>query len=196
VVFARDSGGEHLYFSALTLCQADQKRFLYLRGMKKILVAAVSLFLVALLGGSAHAAGSAKTVKGPRGQVLTVSQTLDVVDGTKVTVTGKGYNLKVGIYATYCVIPKKGTRPELCGPFDITGANNQSVWISSNPPLYAALLVKPFGKGGTFKVQIPVNKMIGDQDCTVVKCAILTRADHTMSDYRMADVIVPITLKK
>jgi hypothetical protein len=29
----------------------------------------------------------------------------------------------------------------------------------------------------------------------VVKCAILTRADHTRSDYRKADVIIPVTFK-
>ena len=168
--------------------------------MKKKFVAITAALAATLIcvssSTSSFATSSAKTVKGPRGQALTVSQTTGIADGDRVTVTGKGYNLKVGIYVTYCVIPPKGKRPELCGPFDITGQNNQSVWISSNPPLYAALLVKPFGKGGTFKVTIPVNKMIGTNDCTVVKCAVLTRADHTLTDYRAADVIVPVTLKK
>ena len=167
--------------------------------MKKTFIASIAFILAVLCGASAstsYAAGSAKTVSGPKGQSLTVSQTKDVPSGTQVTVTGKGYNTKVGIYVTYCVIPAKGARPDLCGPFDVTGQNNQSVWVSSNPPLYAALLVRPFGKGGTFKVTIPVQKMIGNKDCTVVKCAILTRADHTHGAYRLADVIVPVTIQK
>lgn len=157
-----------------------------------------SIALALAFASPAQAASStvtAKTVKGPKGQRLTVSQTQNITSGTKVTVTGSGFNMKVGIYLTYCVIPPKGQRPDLCGPFDITGKNNSSIWISSNPPLYAALLVTPFKKGGRFKQQIPVTRMIGDQDCTVVRCAVLTRADHTRSDYRAADVIVPVTVK-
>ena len=73
---------------------------------------------------------------------------------------------------------------------------SQAVWISSNPPLYAALLVTPFKKGGKFKVELPLSKTIGDKDCTKVKCAVLTRADHTKGDNRTADVIVPITFSK
>jgi len=156
----------------------------------------ICISLLLLAGSQTALAASGATARGPRGQTLTVAQTTSIVSGTKVTVTGKGYDPKVGIYVTYCVIPKRGQRPELCGPFDVTGQNNQSIWISSNPPIYAALLVTPFKKGGSFKVTIPVQRMIGDKDCTVVRCAVLTRADHTRTDYRMADVIVPVTLKR
>jgi len=48
---------------------------------------------------------------------------------------------------------------------------------------------------GSFSVQVPVSKMIGDNDCTLVKCAIVTRADHTRSDYRKADVVIPVSFK-
>jgi hypothetical protein len=143
---------------------------------------------------------------GTVGQVLKVDASKNVDDMQKLTVTGRGYDLKVGIYVTFCVIPPKGKRPELCGPFDVTGQNNQAVWVSSNPPIYAIPLVKPFDtvtktvKGkkiatGSFKVQVPATRMIGTYDCKVVKCAILTRADHTRSDYRKADVIIPVTFK-
>ena len=137
------------------------------------------------------------TVKGPTGQTLTATPTKNLPANatTVITVTGKGYSTKHGIYATFCVIPAKGEKPDLCGPFDITGKNNQSVWISSNPPVYGVALAKPFGKGGTFKVKVPVQSKIGDLDCTVLKCAILTRADHTQPDYRKADVIIPVTFK-
>jgi hypothetical protein len=130
---------------------------------------------------------------GARGQVLSATASKNLMEGQTVTVKGSGYSKKVGIYVTYCVIPPKGQRPDLCGPFDITGQNNASTWVSSNPPLYAAALVKPFGKGGTFRVQLKLTRMIGDQDCTVVRCAITTRADHTRSADRSADAFIPVT---
>lgn len=144
----------------------------------------------------AQAADSWVTKTGPKGQILRASKANNLVDGEKVTVSGTKYGTNLGIYVTFCVIPKPGKRPELCGPFDMTGANNQSVWISSNPPLYAALLVTPFSKNGSFKVSLPVHTKIGDYDCKVVRCAILTRADHTNSDNRTADVIIPVKFKK
>ena len=159
------------------------------------------LALSALLG-----LNPATNASGPIGQTLNVDAAINVTDGQMLTVTGKGYDLNTGIYVTFCVIPPKGKRPELCGPFDVTGKNNQAVWVSSNPPVYAILLVKPFDKvtkkvkgksvtTGSFKVQVPATRMIGSYDCKVVKCAILTRADHTRSDYRKADVIIPVTFQ-
>lgn len=155
---------------------------------------------------AAPAAATPKPATGPTGQVLTVDASQQLEDGQMVTVKGRGYDLKVGIYATFCVLPEKGKKPESCGHFDITGQNNQAVWISSNAPFYAALLAKPFDKvtkkvkgkkvsTGSFSVQVPVSKMIGDNDCTIVKCAIVTRADHTRSDYRKADAVIPVSFK-
>mgnify|MGYP002126980980 FL=1 len=162
--------------------------------MRKVL-ATLSLVLAIFAGSPALAANSAATVTGPTGQKFSADKTLNVADGTKVLVTGKGYNTKVGIYVTYCVIPPKGQKPTECGPFDVSGQNNASVWVSSNPPVFAALLVKPFGKGGTFKLKIPVTRMIGDFDCKKVRCALTTRADHTNGSYRKADVFIPVTIK-
>jgi len=135
------------------------------------------------------------TVKGPKGQTLTVSNTKNIVDGSSVTAVGKNYDLNTGIYLTYCVVPPKGKRPDLCGPFDVTGANNDSYWISNNPPLYAALLVKHFDSKGGFKFSIKVPRFVSGQDCKLVQCAVLTRADHTDSSNRSADVFVPVTIK-
>lgn len=167
----------------------------------KLIISRLTLVLlvlgpVAFTNQFAQAADSSVTKTGAKGQVLRASKVTNLVDGEKVTVSGTNYNTNLGIYVTFCVIPKPGKRPELCGPFDVTGANNQSIWISSNPPLYAAFLVTPFSKTGSFKVSIPVHTKIGDYDCKVVRCAILTRADHTNSDNRTADVIIPVTFKK
>jgi hypothetical protein len=177
-------------------------------------IAILGLLTSMVVGGEAASASvlhatavtATKTATGQIGQVLKVDAATNVDDQQKLTVTGHGYDLKVGIYVTFCVIPPKGKRPELCGPFDVTGANNQAVWVSSSPPIYAIPLVKPFDtetrtvKGkkvstGSFKVQVPATRMIGSYDCKVVKCAILTRADHTQSDNRKADVIIPVTFK-
>lgn len=147
---------------------------------------------------SAANAASSTSAKGNLGQTLTAAigkEPLAVDQTTDVTVSGKGYGLKTGIYVTYCVMPKKGKKPEHCGAYNPTGINTQAHWISSNAPLYAALLAKKFGKGGTFKVTLPIGSTIGDYDCTKVQCAILTRADHTNSSYRKADVIIPVTFK-
>jgi hypothetical protein len=180
--------------------------------MQKILGGLIALALVLTVSApvaaapAAPAAATPKSATGPTGQVLTVDASMQLEDGQQITVKGRGYDLKVGIYATFCVLPERGKKPESCGHFDITGQNNQAVWISSNAPFYAALLAKPFDKvtkkvkgkkvsTGSFSVQVPVSKMIGDKDCTVVKCAIVTRADHTRSDYRKADVVIPVSFK-
>lgn len=146
---------------------------------------------------SASAASTSVSAKGPKGQTLTasVANNLDPVKATKITLTGKGYNTRVGIYATFCVMPEPGAKPEHCGGFDITGRNTQAHWISSKPPFYAQLVTKAFGKGGTFKVVVPVSQMIGEYDCKVVTCALTTRADHTRGDFRAADVFIPVTFK-
>lgn len=165
--------------------------------MKKILLAlTMSLSLVIPSAASAAGTPSSKvTITGSEGQKLTVSQTKGLKNA-KVTVTGSNYDQDIGIYVTFCVIPKKGKKPDHCGAYNITGINSQAVWISSNPPIYAALLVTAFKKGGKFKIELPLSKTIGDKDCTKVKCAVLTRADHTDGDNRTADVIVPITFSK
>lgn len=133
------------------------------------------------------------SITGVNGQQLTASKTNDLRDNEFVTVSGSGYDEKIGIYLTYCVLPIEGERPEECGPFDITGKNNTSIWISSNPPVYGKLIATPFFAGGEFTGKIPVTRFIGDHDCTVEICAITTRADHTNGDIRTADLFIPVT---
>lgn len=148
-----------------------------------------------VIGLASPAMAATAVAKGPKGQSISVNLPATVEGGTKALVKGKNFSTKLGIYVTYCVIPPKGQRPDLCGPFDITGQNNASTWVSSNPPIYAKLLVKPFGKGGTFSVPITITRMIGDQDCSVVRCAITTRADHINGSDRSADLFIPVVFK-
>ena len=85
-----------------------------------------SLLALAVAGGLSltatnYASAAANSATGPIGQTLTVDSASNVDDMQRLIVTGRGYDLKVGIYVTFCVIPPKGKRPELCGPFDVTG---------------------------------------------------------------------------
>jgi hypothetical protein len=143
-------------------------------------------------------ASSTTTARGKHGQTLTASIANGVLPADKttvVTVRGRGYDTKIGIYVTFCVMPKRGQKPENCGSFDITGQNNRSTWLSSNPPLYAQFFIRGFNKGGRFKVSMPLNPTIGSFDCTKVRCAIVTRADHTDPSNRKADVLIPVTFR-
>ncbi|MFF5083578.1 hypothetical protein ACFY36_41570 [Actinoplanes sp. NPDC000266] len=113
--------------------------------------------------------------------------------GETVTVSGSGYDVTKGIYVAFCVDNGAGVMPSPCGGgADMSGASGSSAWISSNPPSYGEGLAKPYGKGGSFKVSINVSQMIGDVDCVVKGCAIVTRNDHTRTSDRSQDVRIPV----
>jgi hypothetical protein len=143
----------------------------------------MTLLIVAMTGTPAAAA-----------KRLTVSKTkgLDRA-GATVTVTGRGYDVTKGIYVAFCLDNGPGVMPSPCGGgADMSGGSGASAWISSNPPSYAEGLTTPYGKGGSFKVSIRVSQMIGDVDCAVRGCAIVTRNDHTRTGDRSQDVRIPI----
>jgi hypothetical protein len=165
---------------------------------KKWVITTATTFLLGsmIFTTSAQAAIAGKTVKGPKGQTLTVSTTT-VKDGQKVKVVGKKFNRKIGIYLAFCVVNAKGEMPGPCGGgVNTVGESTGSIWISSNPPAYGKSLAKPFNKSGGFSQTVTISRYIGNVDCTVVRCAVVTRADHTNSSNRKADVIVPIKFKK
>lgn len=139
--------------------------------------------------------------RGP-GSASTGSATLHVSEvdgldpaGQTVTVSGSGYDESKGVYVSLCVIPPPGSPPSPCGGGeDREGTSGASAWISSNPPDYAAGLTTPYGPGGTFTVSLRVSSPIAPGlDCTNVRCAVVTRNDHTRSGDRSQDVIVPVT---
>ena len=157
----------------------------------------VILFALAQMG-SAQAFGIQALVHGSFGQVLKVSQSKNLpAKGSWVTVTGDGYDERVGIYVTMCVRPAKGQLPTPCGGgINKTGTSSASVWVSSNAPSYGTGLAKPFGFGGKFKVRLFLGPHIGALDCRKVKCVIATRADHLQSSNRTADVFIPVTFSR
>jgi hypothetical protein len=150
--------------------------------------------LLLLGAGAARAADDGRTTtSGPR--TLTVSKANDVNPaGETITVDGKGYDNTKGIYVAFCVVQPADKAPSPCGGGqDRSGSSGESVWVSSNPPLYARGLTTPYGKGGTFHVQVHVQAMLNETtDCRKVLCAISTRNDHTRSSDRSQDVYVPL----
>lgn len=164
---------------------------------KKLALIGLTLALI-FTAAPANAAVSTKSASGtgPSGQKLTVSNATNLTNGQKVSVTGKNYDQKLGIYVAFCEIPAPNTIPENCyGGINMNGKSSGSIWISSNPPLYGKFLAKKFKKNGSFSVTIKVASKFGNTDCKIVKCGIITRADHTHSDIRSGDVLVPVTFK-
>ncbi|MEU8373089.1 hypothetical protein AB0C22_08175 [Micromonospora sp. NPDC048894] len=158
---------------------------------RAVLTAALITVGVGLLPMSAHAG----TGRGATGQTLTVTPSAGVGrNGATVTVTGSGYDVTKGIYVAFCVDNGAGVAPSPCGGgADTTGSTGASHWISSNPPSYGEGLAVPYGTGGSFRVSLTVATRIGDVDCTVRRCVVASRTDHTRTADRSQDVRVPIT---
>ena len=154
---------------------------------------AVGMSVLAVIGAVPASGATTTTAK----HTLSVTPTAALnPQGQRLTVTGKGIDPHVGIYVAFCVVPAQGQAPSPCGGgANMAAASPSSVWISSNPPPYGVGLAKPYGKGGTFKVTLQVSSKIGDVDCRVTPCAVVTRADHTRAGDRRFDVIVPVSFQ-
>ncbi|KOX11770.1 hypothetical protein ACWD6L_19140 [Micromonospora profundi] len=152
-----------------------------------------ALITVSVIAGTQPA--YAGTARGPGGQTLTATPSTGVSRaGATVTVSGSGYDTTKGIYVGYCVDNGAGKTPTPCGGgADTSGSLGASHWISSNPPSYAEDLTTPYGSGGSFRVTVKITPTIGDVDCTVRRCVVATRADHTRPADRSQDVRVPVT---
>jgi hypothetical protein len=136
-----------------------------------------------------------KVAKGRQGNVIRVSQVRRLPSGGSfVTVRGRGFDPRVGIYVGLCVQPRRGQRPSPCGGgVNNTGGSAASAWVSSNPPAYARNLAKRYGRNGSFSVRIFVSSRITNTiDCRTTRCAITTRADHTRGNDRTWDLFVPV----
>lgn len=146
------------------------------------------------------ALGAPVSGEGADGQTLTVSATTDLDPaGTTLAVTGTGYDETIGIYVGVCVDNGPGKRPTPClGGVDMGGEGGASAWVSSNPPTYGKDLVTPFGKGGTFELELTVQGADANVDCSDAAaaprgCVLTSFADHTRLTDRSADVRVPLT---
>ncbi|NDL57782.1 hypothetical protein F7O44_11915 [Phytoactinopolyspora sp. XMNu-373] len=123
-------------------------------------------------------------------------------EGETITVSGSGFDLSKGIYVALCVDNGAGQAPTPClGGVDMEGSSGSSAWISSNPPSYGEGLAEPFdevGGQGSFSVQLTVAASDEFTDCLDPSvapngCVVGTRADHTRTGDRSADVRIPVT---
>lgn len=172
----------------------------------RIAIAAIALSAaqVFVLGSSSEAnpvptkTSGKVTASNKHGRTITVTPTKGIPQtGAWVTVTGKGFDERVGIYVTLCIKPKVGKMPTPCGGgINRTGNSAASVWISSNPPRYGIGLAKPYKIGGKFTTKIFIGPYIGKYDCRKVSCVVVTRADHVHESDRTSDVLVPVKFKK
>lgn len=146
---------------------------------------------------AAQALPTDTTGRNTNGQSVTVSQSRNLNPlGQTITVTGRDFNPTAGIYVALCKTPRRGQRPGPCGGgINTDGRDAASVWISSNPPPYGASVARPYRPKGRFRVRLSVSPMIGEIDCRVTSCAVVTRADHLRLNDRRYDVVVPVTFR-
>ena len=125
------------------------------------------------------------------GRSLTVSQVEDLApDGDVVTVEAEGFDEGRGVLVSVCRVAESPS--EAPGPCLAGATPGSSVWISSDPPEYAADLVEPYDDGG-FSVELDVAAVIdADTDCRKVECAVVVRRDDTDADDRTLDLAVPV----
>jgi hypothetical protein len=146
------------------------------------------------------------SVSGPDGTVVDTSA---LAAGDRVVVTGTGYDASRGIYVAVCVIPSSpdvkpgpcigGSPQETQDPAANAGAvqyapsnwiNDDWAWKLFGSRSYDAA----GGEGGaSFTAYLEIGEPVGPgYDCTVQRCGIVTRNDHTASNDRVQDVYLPI----
>lgn len=156
------------------------------------------MLTLALLAAPAAADGRERSATRD-GMTLTVSPAVELDPaGQKVRVRGSGYDTGKGIYVAFCVDNGPGRQPTPCGGGqDRNGTSGNSVWVSSFPPYYGTGLAQPYGEGGSFDVEISVAAQLNEEvDCRTARCAVVTRTDHTRSDDRSMDVVVPVSFAR
>lgn len=131
-------------------------------------------------------------------RTLTTSQATDLdPSGQSVGLAGSGYDADKGVYAALCVIPPRNGIPSPCGGgIDMEGSAGSSQWFSSNPPPHGVGLAQPYGPGGSFSTQFHIQAEIAPGiDCRQVRCALVTRSDHTRTADRSQDLMIPVSFR-
>ena len=126
-----------------------------------------------------------------------------VKPGESFTISGAGFDAAIGIYVAVCAIPSDpAVKPGPCLGGIPAGAEEGTVdtdeltsaWVTSDWAWMAFATHRYDNKqDGTFNVTLtmPEAKVEG-LDCTVTRCAITTRADHTALNDRVQDIFIPI----
>lgn len=128
--------------------------------------------------------------------------------GDVVTVNGTGFDSSIGIYVGFCAIPASpeqkpgpclGGIPEGAEQGDAAGQEAlSSAWLTDDWA-WKAFATQGYSDhdSGSFEVDLTVPApTIEGLDCTKVRCAIVTRADHTALSDRVQDMMLPIRYAK
>jgi len=124
--------------------------------------------------------------------------------GETLVVRGEGFDASIGIYVAFCAIPVEADeRPGPCLGGIPEGAEEgragddgplPSAWIT-DAWAWRAFATQGYDdpETGAFAVRLAVPEPRGDGlDCTVTRCAIATRADHTATGDRVQDMLLPV----
>lgn len=123
--------------------------------------------------------------------------------GESLTVSGSGFDASIGIYVAVCAIPNDRTvKPGPClggipeGAQEGTADTAQltSAWITDDWA-WRAFATQGYNDAatGSFTTTLTVPDPVMDGlDCTISRCAITTRADHTALQDRVQDLFIPI----
>jgi hypothetical protein len=130
--------------------------------------------------------------------------TSSLAEGDRLVVSGTGYDPSRGIYVAVCRIPDAvGGKPGPCigGVPDQEGAvaagsvdYAPSNWINDDWA-WKLLGARSFDdrEAGTFTAYIEVGPPVSAElDCTVDRCGVFTRNDHTALTDRAQDLYVPV----
>jgi hypothetical protein len=127
--------------------------------------------------------------------------------GQRIVVSGTGYDAGQGIYVAICVIPDDpSAKPGPClggvPSTEPTGGSTDTgeiQWAPSNwindDWAWKLFGARPYDDvaTGTFTAYLEVVDPVGEgYDCTVDRCAIYTRNDHTALGDRVQDLYIPV----
>lgn len=123
--------------------------------------------------------------------------------GDQIVVSGSGFDAGLGIYVGFCAIPPSpDVKPGPCLGGIPEGAEQgeaaakealSSAWIT-NDWAWRAFATQGYDDAatGTFEVLLTVPEpTVEGLDCTVSRCAISTRSDHTAMKERVQDMLLP-----
>ena len=126
-----------------------------------------------------------------------------ISEGENIVIHGSGFNAGIGIYVSVCAIPAVGEKPEPCLGGIPEGA--EAGTVDGSEPLTSAWVTNDWAwrlfathpwedpESGTFTVELTMPPAADENlDCTVSRCAIVTRADHTAGSDRVQDMLLPI----